>query len=790
MSSTNFRLRNCSSDGVADHLKTLEAKQNDSLVSVPYDVSISTEWNRFSQPQPCKALWTLSLTVFPGWEGERHIYTMKSEVVGSEPCVLHGRKTETDLMGWLFLPFGVIDVFGLVFDYRYRPLLARSGDIDKKMADSIFHSLSEDRYKKALAYMTDDAKSHLLQGTTLSETDERLLDELPMAGEMLIARAKHPSDVEKSVAALAEISDEDALLDIALTAPTPSIREKAAGRVSGESRLVALARKSQDESLREAAVARLDTEDALVNIATSLDALLGIKRAALSRIKTQASLHKIAKSGNVPLDLRMVAIGQITQNSLLCDIAQTVQVPSVRKEAAARVVEPIWITELALNVKDESIRQDAVERIDDAFVLNQIAIRDSSDEVRYAAVSRVSDQNALVSIAGSDPNQTIRILAVLRITDSVGLATIARTNNVAEVRKAAVERIDDNTVLADIAVHDDDPSVRQTALERITDFMIRKATVEQIGDENVLENIVANDGNADVRLAAVSRITNQTALDKFARTGADSALRAKALSLSSNLETARAVALLDPDPENRGAALSRVNEKTLMEIVEKDNSLEIRKKAVGMIRDSSNLIHLANHARFPEVREEASRLLDAMTPKTFLDYSFGERIAAYDDSAGWNPPERSDSGDCLELYKKLKEPFRQFLFVRLYGGIKSGKVYMIEAASKDFPVSTTDNEKEQEFRATAAAITEMFGITPFGPDNKSSDLSIGNDILPFTSHLCTEEIYVWNCGYVTIRLEWNGKWQMSLLAEHARYRKEAEAEYSGDRKPHNEDGTL
>ena len=644
LSSTNFRLNNCSSAGVAKHLRELETRQNHSLVPVPYNVYVSVDHDSSTQGQPWKALSVLTLTVFPMWDVDRWTYRMNTEVGGTEPCVVQGRRTETCLMGWLALPFGIVDVvFGGTFDNGH-PLLARDGDIDKKIADSVFRALSEERYRKGFAHMAQEARSRLLKGETLSDTDERLLSELPEDAEILAARVKNTADVSKSRETLQKISGEDELVDIALHAKSPQIRMEAAKRVTGlsEDRFAGLVRESRDFDVGTIFLSKVTSEDLLRGIVEDGAALIDNRSAALGKITGESVLADIAMTAKAGDWFGMSAVKRIQTGAILATVAGNAAVAEVRLEAIrkidnaevllasvmndsdarnrlaalTRIVDAPTLAKIVRESADADIRLEALKKVTDPSILSDAAKDDSAEAVRLEALSRIDNADVIGYIAENDSSEKVRATAVKKVSDSETLERIARNDPSSAIRLSVVSRINTPSVIFDIVANDPDSQVRAAALKKVgdaaalvrivrtnSDESIRLSALTRINNMEIVREVAKSDDSSDIRIAAIHRIDDAETLNYIALNDADAVVRAAAVSCIEDVSVLSAIALNDASDSVRLAAVAKLHdEDSLCRLARQSSSGNVRMKAIERIQSPDVLRSLAQNDLDSRVR--------------------------------------------------------------------------------------------------------------------------------------------------------------------------------------------
>ena len=190
-----------------------------------------------------------------------------------------------------------------------------------------------------------------------------------------------------------------------------------------------------------------------------------------------------------------------------------------------------------------------------------IAKNDDETIVREPAVKKVDDISVLRDIAENDSNSTISRIAskqviereVEPVNDESVLIDIAKNDSFWYVRGAAVKKINDKSVLIYIAKND-------------SDYLVRKRAVEKIIDESVLIDIAKNDSNNKVRREAAKKINNENFLADTIKNHSDGYYE----------------------------AINKIDNKTLLEMVKKDNYLLLDKDILNKLKDSGKIGEIPN----------------------------------------------------------------------------------------------------------------------------------------------------------------------------------------------------
>lgn len=187
----------------------------------------------------------------------------------------------------------------------------------------------------------------------------------------------------------------------------------------------------------------------------------------------------------------------------IAGIARDSREALIRRAAAAVLNDQSLLAVIAREDPHTSVRRIAVERLEDAAVVASVARTEADPGVRLAAVKRLGDQGLLAGIARADDSQEAREMALSLLSEQRLLAQVALADGDPGIRRRAVERLTDNVVLAAVAASGAEPEVRRAAVERLTDQLL-------------LAGIALQDAEEEVRLAAVEKLADQALLARIA----------------------------------------------------------------------------------------------------------------------------------------------------------------------------------------------------------------------------------------------------------------------------------
>lgn len=257
------------------------------------------------------------------------------------------------------------------------------------------------------------------------------------------------TDLEERQEALAEITDEAELAELAAATPYADVRAIAVKRIT-------------DEKLLKAVMSNGKMEDA-------------VKLVALGKIKDPEFLKKIVlgEGGNERIALR----------------------------AFKSVTDEKTLGECVLGTKYESVRADGVKRISDEGVLSQVVeLADASAATRLAAVRKITkDQKFLLKVVvKSGEDKAIRTAALENLTDEKLLGACVIKCAEPEMQLAAARKIKSEDVSKQVIAK---PSVTEAA---------KLLLLDNVRDQAFCAGLVKERGNGEpLRKKAVGKVSDE-----------------------------------------------------------------------------------------------------------------------------------------------------------------------------------------------------------------------------------------------------------------------------------------
>ena len=248
-----------------------------------------------------------------------------------------------------------------------------------------------------------------------------------------------------------------------------SVRWTAVARVTDQIVLAEIAKNDRAWRVREKAIERLTDQTALAEIVKRERESSTVSK-AVARLTHQTVLAEIAKP-DCPWLIRHKAIESVTDETVLAEIARRDSDGRLRKDATERLTDQAVLAEIARRDSDEEVRRRAIDRLADQAVLGEIAKAERYSGVsRWLAVSRLIDQPALGDVAMHSQDNLVGRIAVDKLTDQVVLNEVAANATNVVVQRLAAWKLADNVTLAPLAPPKYSPEPRYE-LERSKDNM-------------------------------------------------------------------------------------------------------------------------------------------------------------------------------------------------------------------------------------------------------------------------------------------------------------------------------
>ncbi len=425
-------------------------------------------------------------------------------------------------------------------------------------------------YQGVLLYVALNGNKWDRTSTEMAATD-RLIGS-PRLLAYVARRASGPAAASR---AIARLSDQTLLADLALSLPEERHRVQAAQRLMDQTQLVRVARSRATSEVRIAAIGRLSSQDVLCDIALH-DSAEDVRATALARVDGQAMLGEIVSAGGITA---AAALDRLSDQGVLRKLALATRLHAdLRAKAMEKLEDQPALTHLAQEDPEPLVRRAAVQHLIDQRLLETIARDDPSSQVRCAAVARLTNRDQLHRVMRSDQDVEVACCAARRLDDQELLKRVARSPRGyhAAVRRAAAERLTDPGVLYAIARDDVDRGVREGAV----------ANLRRIVDDDQAVSDYIRASRVQVRME------NADDLARTAKAGSNWFLRAAAVR-----RLARA---------SWGTSSPRVCE-VCPEVARLDSNWLVRLVALSGVTDDGTLERIARDDPRPEVAEEAEK---------------------------------------------------------------------------------------------------------------------------------------------------------------------------------------
>jgi len=331
----------------------------------------------------------------------------------------------------------------------------------------------------------------------------------------------HSGIEEIRIGAVANLSDQTMLVEIAKNDTNSEVRKVAAEKLPANHQLrhVILASKKEieeqrdqqllvkiaqfgvDSDIRKAAVEKIIDEELLLKL---------IQESRDSNIRCSAIKKLDPRSAAIEATLVKLALENMDSDIPECSISRLIDwapMPSL--------IRPL-MPKFALEAKSSTVRYEAVGELNDQSAITRVALEDKDSNVRKRAIEKLEDQRILARILIEDKNQSNREAAFKDFTGWEFLPLL----NQGLLKKFTIECKDKWNRIKAIGMLSDQVSLSKIALED-EDSFVRDAATGNINNQEVLNKIAAEDEDRAVRITAVWKITNQEILSKIAKTDKD-----------------------------------------------------------------------------------------------------------------------------------------------------------------------------------------------------------------------------------------------------------------------------
>lgn len=317
---------------------------------------------------------------------------------------------------------------------------------------------------------------------------------------------------EVRVAAVGQINDSEALLEIAKVSACPRTRQLAVKRIrSPEALNVLIFNHSLPEDVRICALGGVPADENLLG-AYLPEAPPDFRSALLEKVKgvEQDVFWSNVAQQEPLLDLRVAAIERIRSEKALAKLTRTESDPELRRLISDRVHAPELLYQLLQIETRESQRIWLASRIDAPEYLDRIVRGDENPHVRKAALLRIRHPATLVGLACDNLPLFIANAALARLHDDESRGRIAMTSPHESVRAEALRTICDEGVLARLEEEAEHPDIRWLAGRRNDSMPIRALNEIQHGP--TLRRLIELEPEADVATWLVGRVEDQETL--------------------------------------------------------------------------------------------------------------------------------------------------------------------------------------------------------------------------------------------------------------------------------------
>lgn len=270
------------------------------------------------------------------------------------------------------------------------------------------------------------------------------------------------------------------------------------------------------------------------------------------------------------------------------------------------------------------IRMKAISKLTDNSVLSKIAKTDPSDKVRKAAIKRITDESILQEFALSNSTIGIQKIAINKIKNMDRLINIAKKIKHPGFEKIVFKRIKVQDVLLDIAEHATGLSYRIFAISKLTvqnsALLVRLLELEQ----NSQAAAILLD-----KIILVEKDRSRDILHDLAKNASSDAVRIAAIHKLSRPDKSVLTQIAQFDISNKVcyAALDKLGDTNLIDIINSDARLAVKIKAVEKLESRTMLKRIIGETNYREIREAAEQRLNQIK---FIYYALKVEVTCPD----------------------------------------------------------------------------------------------------------------------------------------------------------------
>ena len=176
---------------------------------------------------------------------------------------------------------------------------------------------------------------------------------------------------------------------------------------------------AEDRISRRAAVAKISDESVLLDLAKNASDIV-VRIIAINKITDESFLADIVENDS-DIFVRVEAAKKIGDESFLANIAKKHwRNRSARMAAVRKIDDESVLADVAKNALDFDVRIEAVSMISDESVVVDIVKNYFDHDIRIRSVDDITDETVLVNLDKIDPNlRLVRIKPVVRKRNSI-----------------------------------------------------------------------------------------------------------------------------------------------------------------------------------------------------------------------------------------------------------------------------------------------------------------------------------------------------------------------------------
>lgn len=351
--------------------------------------------------------------------------------------------------------------------------------------------------------------------------------------------------------------------------------------------------KHSDPKVREQAARRLSDDVALLQLALG-DVSESVRTAAAKSLNATASLETVAQEGVCEAS-RTIALMRLEEHlhsveRLLADAASdSYLISRILALYGDRLGQDCFF-EAALVHSSPETKVKIAEKLVPSERCHRLLQEDSPDELKKALLPKILDQGALRELSNEPHSLDIRLGAIAKLEDADALLDLSQTDPTPAIRLAAIARLPlDHPTITKLLEYEDNVLCRAGLCSRLTNEAtllrciraepsreVRAAAARALTSVEAIAQLIADETlEHEIRRELVNRLDDEDELSLVCLTNDDDRLRLLALSHIDTLDTIQRIHDTAAFPALRWAASRRLGQADLQSFWKIDSDVVI-----------------------------------------------------------------------------------------------------------------------------------------------------------------------------------------------------------------------